>query len=224
MSNIRNIQFLQNIFECCAKIILNISSLKRNQIIEFSCQNLDYDQELDFEKSQFCPISRNGENGRFVNWDFLGVIFKHCDRQDPFSINWATLGFPDICSLRIFLLEDMYQMFDLLGTCNFVSTFLQHLYVVYLLFSTLQIQSLEFHQSFDALYYVSKAISKLFHVLMKAEESNWKSSKVCKIGRSAQSGKFIFNVMIFQIQMFKKWYKQDMNSKHDLKFAHFPLV
>ena len=146
---------------------------------------------MDFEKSQFCPISRNGENGRFVSWDFLGVIFKHCDSQDPFSINWATLGFPDICSLRIFLLEDMYQMFDLLGTCNFVSTFLQHLYVVYLLFSTLQIQSLEFHQSFDALYYVSKAISKLFHVLMKAEESNWKSSKVCKIGRSAQSGKFI---------------------------------
>ena len=184
--------------------------------MNFRAKNPDYDQELDFEKSQFCPISRNGENGRFVNGDFLGVIFKHCDRQDPFSINWATLGFPDICSLRIFLLEDMYQMFDLLGTCNFVSTFLQHLYVVYLLFSTLQIQSLEFHQSFDALYYVSKAISKLFHVIMKAEVSNWKSSKVCKIGRSAQSGKFIFNVMIFEfwqkIQMFKM-----IKTRHELE-------
>ena len=81
--------------------------------MNFRAKNPDYDQELDFEKSQFCPISRNGENGRFVSWDFLGVIFKHCDSQDPFSINWATLGFPDICSLRIFLLEDMYQMFDL---------------------------------------------------------------------------------------------------------------
>ena len=39
---------------------------------------------------------------------------------------------------------------------------------------------------------------------MKAEESNWKSSKVCKIGRSAQLGKFISNVMIFQIQMFNE--------------------